>query len=80
MISGFLGTLISLERAVALERRWTYAAPLLTATGAVLLAAGVSSLLGPLLITLGSLLLLLIMVQILRIHVAPFPWFRLAWH
>ncbi len=69
MISGFLGTLISLERAVALERRWTYAAPLLTATGAVLLAAGVSSLLGPLLITLGSLLLLLIMVQILRIHV-----------
>lgn len=30
MIGGFLGTLISLERAVALARGWAYAAPLLT--------------------------------------------------
>lgn len=27
MVGGFLGTLISLERAVALNRRWAYAGP-----------------------------------------------------
>ena len=40
MISGFLGTLISLERAVAIGRWWTYAAPALSAIGAVALAVG----------------------------------------
>jgi hypothetical protein len=40
MISGFLGTLISLERAVALGRWWAYAAPMLSAAGAVALLAG----------------------------------------
>ena len=28
MVTGFLGTLIGLERAVALKRRWPYGAPL----------------------------------------------------
>ena len=69
MVSGFLGTLISLERAVALDKRWPYVAPLLSGLGAVLLIVGVSGWLGPLLITMGSVLLVLIMVQILRIHV-----------
>jgi hypothetical protein len=41
MISGFLGTLISLERAVAIGRWWAYAAPVLSAAGAVALLAGV---------------------------------------
>lgn len=41
MISGFLGTLISLERAVAIGRWWTYAAPALSAIGAAALIAGV---------------------------------------
>jgi hypothetical protein len=40
MISGFLGTLISLERAVAIGRWWAYAAPALSAIGAVTLIAG----------------------------------------
>nr|BFE78121.1 hypothetical protein GCM10020093_007220 [Planobispora longispora] len=40
MALGFLGTLISLERAVALRSRWGYAAPALSALGAVALAAG----------------------------------------
>ncbi|MFI6706410.1 multicopper oxidase domain-containing protein [Nonomuraea sp. NPDC050478] len=40
MALGFLGTLISLERAVALRRLWGYAAPALSAFGAVALAAG----------------------------------------
>jgi hypothetical protein len=40
MVSGFLGTLISLERAVALGRSWAYAAPVASALGAVLLLVG----------------------------------------
>ena len=34
MVSGFFGTVISLERAVALSRRWAYLAPLLAGLGA----------------------------------------------
>lgn len=54
MASGFFGTVISLERAVALRRRWAYAAPLLSgmATLASLLAA--PAVLSPALATLGS--------------------------
>ena len=37
MISGFLGTLISLERAVALKNVWGYAAPALIGIGSLLL-------------------------------------------
>jgi hypothetical protein len=37
MISGFLGTLISLERAVALRQGWTYTAPLLSGLGSLLI-------------------------------------------
>lgn len=54
MISGFIGTLIGLERAVALRRRWAYAAPLLTALGAVALLAGAPHWVAPLLITGAS--------------------------
>lgn len=38
---GFLGTVVSLERAVALARRWGYLAPAGTFAGAGLLLAGV---------------------------------------
>ncbi|MCB0099601.1 MAG: hypothetical protein KDE46_27900, partial [Caldilineaceae bacterium] len=69
MVSGFLGTLISLERAVALDKKWSYFAPLLSGAGAALLIVGMSGWIGPLLITMGSVLLVLIMVQILRIHI-----------
>jgi len=68
MVGGFLGTLLSLERAIALQTRWSYLAPLSTALGAALIAVGVAGWPGPLLITVGSALLILIMVQILRIH------------
>jgi hypothetical protein len=54
MVGGFLGTLIGLERAVGISKRWPYAAPLLTASGSVLLVFGPPGLLGPLLITIGS--------------------------
>ncbi|WP_201861215.1 hypothetical protein [Microvirga soli] len=40
MISGLFGTLISLERAVALGRGWSYAAPALSALGTLLLLVG----------------------------------------
>jgi hypothetical protein len=40
LISGFFGTLISLERAVALGRGWAYAAPALAGLGTLALLAG----------------------------------------
>jgi hypothetical protein len=41
MTAGFFGTVISLERAVALGRWWAYGAPALSAAGALLLIANV---------------------------------------
>lgn len=46
MISGLFGTLISLERAVALGRAWSYAAPALSGLGTLLLLAGAPEALG----------------------------------
>ena len=40
MVAGFLGSVISLERAVGLGRPWAYAAPALAGLGGLLLAAG----------------------------------------
>lgn len=53
MVLGFLGTLISLERAVALRRWWGYAAPALAAAGALTAAAGFAQL-GRLLLTAAA--------------------------
>lgn len=66
MVSGFLGTLISLERAVALGASWAYAAPMLTAAGAILLLTGTGAGAGPILIALGSLALALNFIVIVR--------------
>ncbi len=55
MVSGFLGTLIILERVVALRQRWMLAAPLLTSLGWVSGLAFPKTSLGPALIALGSL-------------------------
>ena len=40
MVAGFLGTVIGLERAVALGRSWAYAGPIASGLGALTLAAG----------------------------------------
>jgi hypothetical protein len=40
MVAGLLGTLIGLERAVAVKRWWAYGAPLLTGAGALSLVVG----------------------------------------
>lgn len=70
MVSGFLGTLIGIERAVALRTRWTYLGPAASALGGLLLIVGVSGRAGPLLLTLGSLGLVVVSIAILRRHLA----------
>jgi len=68
MVSGFLGTLIGIERAVALGRRWMYLGPAFSAAGGIALALGAPVGLGALLILLGSLMLLIVFWAILRIE------------
>lgn len=66
MVAAFLGTLIALERAVALQRRWLYLGPLLTALAGVWLMTGLDAPIGAILIALGSLGFVGIMILILR--------------
>ncbi len=54
MALGFLGTLVSLERAVALGRWWAYVGPLAAGGGSVAALAGVPDSLGPALLVLGG--------------------------
>lgn len=68
MVAGFFGTLISLERAVAMGKAWAYLGPLLSGLGGMLLAFGVPGLAGPVLITLGSAWLVLIFGIVLQKH------------
>jgi hypothetical protein len=70
MIAGFLGTLISLERAVALGRRWAYAAPLLSGVGGLSLIAGLQGVVAQAMITAGSLGLVAIFLVIIRLRPA----------
>jgi len=70
MVAGFLGTVIGLERAVALGRIWAYVAPLATGLGAVALAAGAPG--GAWLMTLGSAMMVLVFVELLRKQTALF--------
>jgi hypothetical protein len=63
MVCGFLGTLISVERAVALGVFWAYAAPLLTAVGTLALLTGLPA---PPLMALGSLGLVAIFAVIMH--------------
>ncbi|HMP75012.1 MAG TPA: hypothetical protein PKE12_01830 [Kiritimatiellia bacterium] len=72
MVCGFLGTVIGVERAVALGRRWTFLGPLFTATGTALLLLGVPGAWGPMLIAAGSVHLLFVFAAIARIHAAPY--------
>ena len=83
MVCGFLGTLISLERAVALGSRWGYAAPVLVAAGALMLDLGPIGAVGPALITAGSLIMAAIYVVVWRrqasLFVATMTMGALAW-
>ena len=66
MITGFLGTLIGLERAVALDRYWPYGVPILTALAALALVAGLPLPIGALLAATGSLVLTAVFVSLYR--------------
>jgi hypothetical protein len=68
MVFGFLGTVISLERAVALRRGWGYLAPAGTLTGIALLFAGVRQGIGELAVLLAGCVLVALFVVILRAH------------
>lgn len=70
MVSGFLGSLIALERAVALGRPWAYLPPAVTGLGGVLLMLGAPVQVGAALITLGSLGLVNVFIHIVRSHPA----------
>lgn len=74
MVSGFLGTLISLERAVALGQPWAYAAPLLTGLGALVLFAGGPLVAAQLLMVGGSAGLVAIFAAIIRRHPALYTF------
>lgn len=54
MVSGFLGTVIGLERAVALGKRWAYAGPLLTGLGRIAILLGFPIFMGAAAMALGS--------------------------
>jgi len=66
MISGFLGTLIMLERAVALKKKWMYIPPLLAGLGGLLTFLIRTPPLGPIIITLASLGGVAILIEITR--------------
>jgi len=70
MTLGFLGTMIALERAVALGRRWAYLAPLCSGLGAVALLLGASTIVAGVLLFAGGVLLVSMYVAFDRIEAA----------
>ncbi len=68
MISAFLGTLVSLERAVALQKKWAYLAPIGSALGGIFLLVDVPPEIGRGLIALGSLGLVAVFAFIYHLH------------
>ena len=68
MVVGFLGVVISLERAVALGRLWGFAAPGLAGASGLLLAVGGPAVVAAALSLLSALVLLAIFVQLVRLR------------
>ena len=83
MVSGFLGALIALERAVALQIRWMYAAPLLAGLGWLTSLLAPTLPLGPILLTLASALTVGILFVIVRrefaLHTVTMFFGALTW-
>jgi hypothetical protein len=71
-VCGMLGTVIGLERAVALGRPWTFVGPALTLIGGIGLVAGMPIGLGALLMVGGSLGLLAVFAALLKRQPARF--------
>ncbi len=77
VIGGFFGTVISLERAVGLGDRRAYAAPVLTAAGALLFLSGSGA--GLTLMLVGSLVFVVATARVFRLaRGAPFAAVMLA--
>jgi len=72
MVGAFLGTVIGLERAVALGKVWGFLGPLTTGLGGLLLITGIAPALAQLLICIGSLMLSILFVAFLK---RQFAWF-----
>jgi len=70
MALGFLGTMIALERAVALGRRWGYLAPLLSGASAVALVLGADARLAEALLLAAGIVLAAMYVAFDHIEVA----------
>ncbi len=68
MITAFLGTVISLERAVALGRSWPYLGPICAGLAGLALLAGLPLWLAPALGLVSGLVLLAASVQVLRLQ------------
>lgn len=84
MALGFLGTVISLERAVALRRPWGFAAPAAAGLGGVALLAGLPGIVGWSVLCLASVVFVLIYAVVLRItpalHLAVMAAGGLCWY
>ncbi len=72
MVSGFLGTLIGLERAVALRVPWTFLAPGFSGLGALALFGGLPREVSVTLFALSGGVLVLAYLHVLRLQLAPF--------
>jgi hypothetical protein len=70
MVLGFLGTLIALERAVALGQAWGYLAPVAAGAGGLAIVIGAPGEVGEALIGCGGVMLVLIFVAVYRIQPA----------
>lgn len=66
LVLGFVGTLVALERAVALGARWAVAAPALLGAGALLLVSPVPVVVGRLLLLAGAAALVAVYVPLWR--------------
>lgn len=80
MISGFMGTLLCLERAIALESRyrWSIIVPAVNALGAILLLCLPDVPIGRFLLMLGSLGLVSLFALMLRLHPSRDVWIMAA--
>lgn len=76
MISGFLGTLLCLERAIALESRyrWSIVVPAVNALGAIALLGLSDAIIAKFLLMLGSFGLLVLFSLMLRLHPSRDVW------
>jgi len=68
MILGFLGTLITMERAVALGERWAFLGPAFSAAGGLAVLLGLPLHAGPVLLTAGGVVLVVVFARVHRIQ------------